>query len=250
MKAPNLRLVAKSLLGRTPFYPVHIGGYTRQLYFWKELVRLPVKEFRRVLDAGCGAGYYARDLATRYRHLEVVGLDVELGRAVLSVELPANLRFFQVDLRSLNDIGKYDFIYCIDVLDDVLEYEAILTRFHNALCSRGYLWIHLPLHPRRIQLVNHQAISDYLELDHRASVADFISEEVVASVLRASGFTILRTYYTFGYSATLAWELDRILDKYLVLKIALMPLLRTMARLDVVLSNKRGNSFAILCRKE
>ena len=67
----------KILLHHTPFYPIHMGQYLREKYFFRHLQALPITQFHKVLDAGCGPGVYSRKLAAAYPHMEVTGLDVK-----------------------------------------------------------------------------------------------------------------------------------------------------------------------------
>ena len=48
-------------------------------------------------------------------------------------------------------------------------------------------------------------------------------KEAVSSV----GFEIIKVRKTFGFWGSFAWEIDRITNKYIFLKIILMPLLKT-----------------------
>jgi len=80
------RVIAKNLLKHTSFYPIHIGYYTRNLYFWKYIKKLPVKNFAYVLDAGCGRGEYAKKLAIKYPHLKISAYDIKGSKLWINIQ--------------------------------------------------------------------------------------------------------------------------------------------------------------------
>ena len=69
--------IIKYFIYRTPFRLVHISHYLRQKYFFKHLQAVPVTQFHKVLDAGCGSGIYTEKLAAAYPPMEVTGLDAK-----------------------------------------------------------------------------------------------------------------------------------------------------------------------------
>src|SRR5215510_6790822 len=110
MKA-TIKVWLKRLLRPTPFYPVHMGAYIRGLYFWREIKKLPVAQFRKVFDAGCGPGHYALEFARCYPHVQVVGHD--LKAEFLTEGKPPNLRLEHRDLLTLEATEDFDFVCSI-----------------------------------------------------------------------------------------------------------------------------------------
>ena len=47
-------------------------GYVRWLHFWKEVSRLPVQRWERILDAACGPAHLALEFARRFSRIEVI----------------------------------------------------------------------------------------------------------------------------------------------------------------------------------
>ncbi|MBA4416362.1 MAG: hypothetical protein C0392_00400 [Syntrophus sp. (in: bacteria)] len=72
----NIIRIAKKIIKRTPFRPVHIGDYIRSLYFCQYTKILPMDNFKTVLDTGCGNGAYAVNMALQYPHLSIIGKDI------------------------------------------------------------------------------------------------------------------------------------------------------------------------------
>lgn len=87
----------------------------------------------RVLDAGCGKGYFARAMAG-FGH-RVDGIDTSPHAIGHCAELAGPAESYAVsDLASWSPSGLYDVVYCIDVLYHLLdddEWEASVRR----LCS-------------------------------------------------------------------------------------------------------------------
>ena len=75
-------------------------------------------QYRRILDAGCGNGRVTALLATLVQQAEIVGIDlVDLSAAKKNTSQFSNIMFLQADLtKDLNILGKFDFIYCQEVL--------------------------------------------------------------------------------------------------------------------------------------
>ena len=72
--------------------------------------------------------------------------------------------------------------------------------------------------------------------------------EELKEIINSIGFKIIKVRETFDFWGSFAWEIDRITDKYIFLKIILMPLLKLFAHLDVMFS-KKGGGILILARK-
>ena len=61
------------------------------------------------------------------------------------------------------------------------------------------------------------------------------------SILHKIGFEIIAAENTFGFMGELAWELDRVTDKRIALKIFLMPLLKLLGQVSVNIKHTYGN---------
>jgi len=123
--------VIKYFIYRTPFRPVHIGQYLREKYFFRYLQTLPVIQFHKVLDAGCGIGIYTKKLAAVYPHMEVAGLDAKVFASWS--ESPQNVQFKQPNLIQLSEENCYDFSLCIDVLEHIPGNRLVLEKIYRSL---------------------------------------------------------------------------------------------------------------------
>jgi SAM-dependent methyltransferase len=100
---------------------------------------------KRVLDAGCGAGYGSAELA---RNAEsVVGVDlapeaVEFARAQYASE---NLRFEQASCTALPHAdGSFDLVVAFEVIEHLEDWRAFLTESRRVLATSGQLVVSTP----------------------------------------------------------------------------------------------------------
>lgn len=242
----KIKLIAKSLLRITPFYPQHIGGYVRNLYFWRYIKRLPVKNFTYVLDAGCGGGEYAKKLAIKYHHLKIDGYDIKKYESWN--DSFKNINFKQRDLLKLYEENYYDFCLSIDVLEHIPENRKVLENIYKALKMGGYFYLHTPTKDER-RIFPERFFREFDNWTKEEHIGEMYNREELKNTITSIGFEIIEARETFGFFGSFAWEVDRITDKHTFLKIVLMPLLKFFSHLDVKVS-RRGNGILILAMKE
>ena len=108
-----------------------------------------LKDKRRVLDAGCGNGRVTA-LLRRYcpETTEIVGIDLvspEIARENLEAfGFAHHVTLFQKDLlEDLEDLGKFDFIYCQEVLHHISHPEEALRNLASLLSIGGEIAIYV-----------------------------------------------------------------------------------------------------------
>jgi SAM-dependent methyltransferase len=218
----------------------------RRLHFWKEVRRLPVQRWERVLDAGCGPGHLALEFAYRFPHIEVIGYDlhasflVEKGKA-------QNLNLRQKNLFTLDEHNCYDFIWCIDVLEHISGNRQVVESFLRALKPGGYLYVHIPHDMPGKRVFPERYFTAFNEWAHEEHVGKQYTLEEVCVLLQAIGFSIVRKQWTFGLLGELAWEADRLTDSRMALKVMLTTLMKALARLSVSIraGKRHGNVLAV-----
>jgi len=239
--------IIKYFIYRTPFRPVHIGGYLREKYFFRHLGALPVTQFYKVLDAGCGPGIYTRKLAAAYPHMEVTGLDVK--EFASWSKSPKNVRLNKKDLTQLSEENYYDFSLCIDVLEHIRGNRLVLEKIYRSLKPGGYFYLHMPddKHNRRIFPTKFfKKFEKWAEGEH---FGEQYTLEEMKNIFKSTGFAIIEAHNTFGFWGKLAWEFDRITDGKIVLKVLLMPLLKLWAHFDLWFLKHTGNGILVLGMK-
>lgn len=228
----KIKFIIKYCIRYTPFQPVHIEGYLRRKYFFKYMRRLPVLSFQEVLDAGCGSGEYTFRLARAYPHLKITGYDIKESASWNNLQ--KNVRFQCQDLLQLSEKNHYDLCLCIDVLEHIPVNRKVMENIYRALKLGGYFYLHIPrpeeydkrMFPKRF----------YKEFDNWADkghIGERYTLKEIQNILKSIGFNIINVHCTFNFWGRLAWELDRITDKMIILKVFLMPLLKIFASADL-----------------
>ena len=242
----KIKIIAKNILKYTPFYPQHIGNYERNLMFWKYVKRLPIEKFTKILDAGCGEGRLCKKLAAKYSHLQVNAYDVKRYKSW--TDEPNNINFRQINLLNLEEENSYDFCLCIDVLEHISENRRALEKIYRALRVDGYFYLHTPS-KNQSRIFPARFFKEFDEWEKEEHIGEMYNLKELLEEIMAIGFKIIEARETFGFFGKLAWEIDRITDKYIVLKIILMPLLKLFAYLDIKFA-KKGGGILILAMKK
>ncbi|MCX5806894.1 MAG: class I SAM-dependent methyltransferase [Proteobacteria bacterium] len=238
------KAILKTAIRHTSFNPVHMGDYIRNLYFMKTIQKLPFNRFAYVLDAGCGDGHHALNMAKRFPSVRVTGLDVS---APTKAEIfPPNLFFASQNLLELFDYQQYDFIYSIDVLEHIPNNIIVMKNFYQALKRSGYLYLHMPDKSVEKRIFPERLFYDFDKWEKEEHIGERYILEEIEKQLKELGFEMMESGHTFGLLGQFVWEVDRITDDKMILKIILMPFLKTMAQVAVRLKAKEGDIFCLL----
>ncbi len=99
----------------------------------------------RILDVGCGRGFYARAIAALYPRAAVVGVDYSPAHlAVARAQAPA-ANFARADARTLPfPAGAFDAVVCSEVLEHIVEDDRALSEISRVLSADGLLLISVP----------------------------------------------------------------------------------------------------------
>lgn len=128
-----IRLFLRHGGGSNEFYMLQAQDAIR----WLERYKVPIGQGRKVLDLGCGFGFFGGELAKS-------GCEVTLADDS-SYVLPEyrELPFRQVDLEKddLAELGEYDLVICSNVLEHLSRPEAFIDRVHRVLRPKGLLYL-------------------------------------------------------------------------------------------------------------
>jgi SAM-dependent methyltransferase len=100
-----------------------------------------------VLDAGCGEGLLAEEIARRHPGWRIVAGDLDATRIELGCRRArdlANLRFAEVDLTGDLGDAAYDAVLAIECLVEIPDDAAALAAMARALRPGGLLVAHVP----------------------------------------------------------------------------------------------------------
>jgi SAM-dependent methyltransferase len=139
--------VAQSLLD---MHGAGVEADFRRAALWRWLVaRIPPG--LRVLDAGCGTGYMARELGRRGNPTVALEPDPALAASAEALIASEALEVLVVKAAlgdgTLVRLGHFDRILCLDVIEHVQDEVPILEELRAALAPRGRLLVSVPALP-------------------------------------------------------------------------------------------------------
>ncbi len=101
----------------------------------------------RLLEIGCGTGYVLAGLARRFPGSELFGSDLHLaGLRFAAARVGPAATLFQADARRLPFEHHFDVIGAFDVIEHIVEDEAVLREMHRAVRDGGGILITVPQH--------------------------------------------------------------------------------------------------------
>ena len=138
----------------------------------------------RLLDLGCGAGYWSRKLADLYPWMHITGVDygepfIEKARAHYG---GGNVVFQRENFQDLSFPGEsFDAVYADNVLEHAYDVTATLSEIHRVLRSGGVLVAAIPSDGRNPQRVcdNHTWKTVPHEVRERLRFAGFQDIEIL-----------------------------------------------------------------------
>jgi 2-polyprenyl-3-methyl-5-hydroxy-6-metoxy-1,4-benzoquinol methylase len=202
-KTPFLRILFYRLLDLLLLRSWHVKKEIRR---WAKTAA-PAK--RELLDAGSGFGQYSYFMSGLNPSWVVDAVDVkeeqiadcnaffrQIGRN--------NVKFEVADLTKFSKPNRFDLILSVDVMEHILEDEAVFKNFFDSLKPGGMLIVSTP---------SDQGGSDVHDHDHEGS---FIDEHVrdgyniteICDKLKRAGFTRTEAAYTYGTPGQIGWKLS------------------------------------------
>ena len=162
-----------------------------------EEIRTYLKNKRRMLDAGCGNGRVTA-LLRRYapKEAEIVAFDiVSTGIARENLQaygLSERVHFSEKDLLGdLSDLGKFDFIYCQEVLHHTPDPEKAFMNLRTLLSPTGEMAIYV----YKVKAPVREFVDDYVrgkisDLDYSEAIRACEQITALGKVLSEYGITL------------------------------------------------------------
>jgi len=218
-------------------------------YVTRALASLPK---RRILDVGCGNGWFPCMAAALNPGSEVVGWDRDRDSVNFASRLARqndlrNLRFDVLDLEHDEPHGTYDWISCLAVLQFVRDIPATLQKLRDLLEPGGHLVLQLPVAPAFNVLMRWRRLAG--RLPGFSEARGGFSLEESRRLLTDSGFEVIRVDSIIKGPSIVAKEIF-----YLALSIErrlpmmLAPLLNWITVFDPWYPG-RGNGLIVVARK-
>lgn len=130
----------------------------------------------RMLEIGCGTGWFLRSLSGR-ENLELVGSEVSLRGLKSATARGAAVEFIQLDATDIPFVGEFDLIGAFDVIEHIDNDMSVLRGMLRALKPGGHAIVTVPQHPflwsALDEIVHHKRRYTRRELSEKLEAAGF-----------------------------------------------------------------------------
>jgi len=221
--------------------------------FWnvsRALKGLDAGSIQRILDAGCGLGFYSLMLAENFPRALVTSVDDDPDLVTGFQETVLSMGMKSIEI-SRQDLTKYEpgkmfnLICCVDVLEHILDHGTVFDNFAGWLAPGGILVIHVPQKDQKFLFLKRTHGGD----DPHCREGYDLDE--LTTLLESRGLKQIYHKLTFNRLAVVTVELDEILWKshlYLIWLI-FYPLFLLSAAWDVWHWGKHGHGLLIVAQK-
>jgi trans-aconitate 2-methyltransferase len=116
--------------------------------FFDLLAKIPPRNYRRIVDLGCGPGNLTKVLAEQWSQALVTGVDNSTAMLadVQALAIPGRLEFVQGDITTWKPAEPVDLVFSNAVLQWVADHEKLLPRLAGMLSAQGTLAVQMPIH--------------------------------------------------------------------------------------------------------
>ncbi len=161
-----------------------------------------------VIDVGCGTGVFSFEVAKRFPHTRVLGVDnwVELVEKDIQIAGAAglsNCKFQVADVMNLATQRDFDIAVCIDNLEHIEDDATAIANIRGCLRPDGLALFHVPGLYRRWLL-----FGKHTNFDVKGHVRPGYTLEEIRSKVESAGFSILEAHYTYGWLETVTNNLS------------------------------------------
>jgi SAM-dependent methyltransferase len=111
------------------------------------ILRSRASEVKNFLEVGCGTGFVTSGIAKAFPGLELEASEYFEDGLVFARQRLPQCRFRQLDATAMSEEDAYDCISAFDVIEHIEADERVLSNFHRALRTGGFLVLTVPQHP-------------------------------------------------------------------------------------------------------
>lgn len=167
-----------------------------------------------ILDAGSGFGQYSHRLAMLNKGNRVTGVDVKQEQIAdcngffERLGLATRVRFEEADLTKFLRPEAYDLILSVDVMEHILDDEAVFANFFRSLRPGGALLISTPSDKGGSDADEHDADGSHPHGFIDEHVRDGYNIVDIQDKLRRAGFSRVEAAYSYGTPGHISWVLS------------------------------------------
>ncbi|MDO9069267.1 MAG: class I SAM-dependent methyltransferase [Deltaproteobacteria bacterium] len=217
--------------------------------FWnvrRVLKRLNVSGALQVLDAGCGQGFYSIMLAESFPAAAITAVDEDptLIKRLQKMARAMGLRLISTSTADLGGYipkNKFNLICCVDVMEHIIDHDAVFCNIASWLAPGGTLILHVPQKNQKFMFLKRSHGGD----DPHCREGYDLPE--LKAKLELQGLKLIFYKHTFGRLAGMAVELDEILWESHLYPVWLLfyPLFLSIAVWDIDHQWKQGQGIII-----
>jgi ubiquinone/menaquinone biosynthesis C-methylase UbiE len=213
-------------------YPA-LGLHIRAAAVLKYLKR--INEPEKILDAGCGCGVMAFEIAKLFTSAMVIGIDnrksfVDENNEIAKKSNLKNCSFRNLDLFKLSGKDEFNIILSTDNMEHIENDDRLLELFYSILTPGGKLILHVPHTNRNLfgwKRMNFMGIEGHVR-------PGYYKDELEKKLKRA-GFMIVESSYSYNSFETLFNDISYLItsgrEKNRYLYALIFPILLALTKL-------------------
>lgn len=163
-----------------------------------EMIRHVPDGAQRILDLGCGTGFFLAELEARHRGS--VGLDISHAMLTVSRQYVPGARLVTGDAERLPfKKGSFGVVFCKGSLHHTRDHVGFLTHCREALCGNGVLIMSEPCNDNPLIRLARKIL--YRRSRHFDEGDEGFTKKGIISLCQQAGFevTLARKYGVFAY---------------------------------------------------
>lgn len=180
----------------SPFGSIKCLPGTEHPYFTETLNSLGVELLgKRVLDVGCGSGWFARyskGIVKSYSGVDISSTSVELSRKITP-------DIIQADSQDLpHKAGSFDYVFVIDSFEHIPDQGLAAREFYRVLAEKGAVFLSVPNYSNVAGIVKKfEEAAGFYKKDTWApfdrwtpqALEQFVTPGLIKDIFKKSGFT-------------------------------------------------------------